>query len=448
MKIRLAGTPLGVGSTRSLSPATCSRPRPSRGGLRFLPPALLLALSPLPALLAAPLAPSPAGAQEKTQMSVTVPFALDHNRMLVTAQIKKADGKVRDVRLWVDTGNPDFFISEPLARELGISIPGTGPRRAPLDITPPTSLRLGGMPLNLEGVKAQVMFAPAWLFSSTHADGNLPAGVLKHYRVIFDYPQSRLTLAPPGDLPARGIRVPASVNAQTGIVQIDTVVDGDTLSFAIDNGASYSFTKREVVDRLISRHADWPVVNGAIGCANIWGWWEGETTWPVLRVPEIWAGDVSLAGVGLVALPSASPPHISLIDWYSRKTARPVAGFLGPNALRPYRVEIDYVGGGVSFEKGAEPSPPEMDLVGITLQPQADGSYKIIGITQKEGQPSASEVHVGDVLLKVGDLEATGNTMGAVVDALRGNPGDTRKLVLKRVGIEIITVQAKVGRFL
>ena len=53
---------------------------------------------------------------------VTVPFKLDHNRLLVNAEIQKPDGTWRDVLLWVDTGNPDFFISEELATDLGIDL--------------------------------------------------------------------------------------------------------------------------------------------------------------------------------------------------------------------------------------------------------------------------------------------------------------------------------------
>ena len=252
------------------------------------------------------------------------------------------------------------------------------------------------------------------------------------------------------------------MNAETGIIQIDTVVDGDTMSFALDNGASYSFASREVVERLAARHPEWPLQNGALGCANIWGWWPDEAAWPVLRVPDIQAGAMRLSGVGLVGLPGFFGPNVSLGEWYSRKAARPVVGFLGPNALRPYRIEIDYVGGAVSFEEGAGPDTAgtdtpgpdghesaahEMDMVGLTLQPQPDGSYQVLGVARKEGQPFAADVKVGDTLLHVGDLRATGNTMGAVVDALRGRPGETRTLTLRREGKEI-KVHAKVGRFL
>jgi len=88
-----------------------------------------------------------------------------------------------------------------------------------------------------------------------------------------------------------------------------------------------------------------------------------------------------------------------------------------------------------------------MDTVGLTLQPQADGRYRVIGVTQKDGKPAVQGVEPGDSLLQIGELKVTGLTMGAVADALRGNPGDVRILLLERNG-KIIEIEAKVANFL
>ena len=126
---------------------------------------------------------------------------------------------------------------------------------------------------------------------------------------------------------------------------------------------------------------------------------------------------------------------------------RPVDGFLGPNAFKAFRVEIDYAKGAVYFEKGAEFDARDMDLVGLTLRPEADGSYQVIGVAEKDGKPVVEGVEPGDKLLNVDDLETTGATMGTVVDALRGTPGDVRILVLERNG-ERFRVETNVERFL
>ena len=89
----------------------------------------------------------------------------------------------------------------------------------------------------------------------------------------------------------------------------------------------------------------------------------------------------------------------------------------------------------------------DMDIVGLTLRPEADGRYRVIGITVVNGKPSVPGVEPGDVLLKIENLEATTATMGTVVDALRGRPGDRRTLLLERDG-ERFLIEARVERFL
>jgi hypothetical protein len=380
--------------------------------------------------------------------SVTVPITLDHNRMLVEAEVQRQDGSWCKALLWVDTGNPGFMLSEEFARDLGIDLaitPGAPVRRSQ-EVPPPSGLRIGGMVLDVDSVTTGVQMGPQWLFRTMRIDANLPSTVLSRYHVVFDYPRRTLTLAARGSQKPHGERAGASVNPKTGIVQIDAVVGGETMSFALDNGASYSLVSGDLLERISQQHPDWPRMTGAVGCANMWGWWPEETAWPVVRVPEILWGATRLEGVGLAGVPDFFR-GAGLGGWYSQKTARPVVGFLGPNALKAFRVEIDYANSAVYFEKGAAFETHDMDVVGLTVQPQVDGSYQVIGITTKDGRPSVAGVEPGDLLIEVGSLTVKDATMGAVVDALRGAPGDIRRLVLERNG-ERLNVDAKVERFL
>jgi len=101
----------------------------------------------------------------------------------------------------------------------------------------------------------------------------------------------------------------------------------------------------------------------------------------------------------------------------------PVDGFLGANAFKNYRVEIDYENNRVYFEKGEEPDPVEMDMVGLSVRQLPDSTYQIVGIVHKEGLPTVDGVEPGDILISINDLRAQGKTMGTVVDALRGKLG-------------------------
>jgi len=170
---------------------------------------------------------------------------------------------------------------------------------------------------------------------------------------------------------------------------------------------------------------------------------------------------VRLRDVGIVGVAKLSADGPTLGAFYSQKSARPVKGFLGPNAFRAFRVEIDYAGGAVYFEKpgaevevsaaksekGTDFDSHDMDLVGLTLRPEPTGSYQVIGVATKDGKPSVEGVEPGDKLLEIDGLKATGATMGTVVDARRGAPGDTRTLLLERNGKQFKIV-AKVERFL
>jgi len=381
--------------------------------------------------------------QQKTIKSVTIPMILDHNRMLVEAEFQRKDGTWRKAMLWVDTGNPDFIISEPFARDLGIVI--TEPNEQ--EIPSPAAVRIGGMPISFDGVKSKVFIEGKWMFNTMHNDGNLPSTVLQKYHIVFDYPALQFTIAEQGILNPRGTRSPAIINPVNGILQMDAIVDGENYSFALDNGASFSFVPEDIVIKLIQRHPEWPNNHGATGCANIWGWWAEEDYWPMVRIPEIKWGTLNISGVALVGLPPIFKGGIDLGTRYSQKTARPVNGFLGPNAFKTYRIEIDYQDNAVYFENGAEPDMHDMDIVPLTLRPLDDKSYMVIGVAIGEGQMLIEGIEPGDILIQVDNFKTKGETMGKVVDVLRGKPGDLRKLILERDGKQF-TIETRVVRFL
>jgi C-terminal processing protease CtpA/Prc len=90
---------------------------------------------------------------------------------------------------------------------------------------------------------------------------------------------------------------------------------------------------------------------------------------------------------------------------------------------------------------------PDMDVVGLTLHPEIDGHYTVLGVAAFDGKPSVPEVKTGDVLVGVDGAPATGATMGQVWSLLGGTPGQTRSLTLERDG-KRFTIDAPVRRFL
>ena len=75
-----------------------------------------------------------------------------------------------------------------------------------------------------------------------------------------------------------------------------------------------------------------------------------------------------------------------------------------------------------------------MDLVGLSLHQLADSSYQVVGVVQKAGMPLVKGVVSGDIIFSIGNLNTRGATMGSVVDALRGRPGEIRVLGIERDG--------------
>jgi C-terminal processing protease CtpA/Prc len=88
-----------------------------------------------------------------------------------------------------------------------------------------------------------------------------------------------------------------------------------------------------------------------------------------------------------------------------------------------------------------------MDLVGITLRPEAGGGYSVLGVAAEGEQPAVPGLAAGDLIVQVDSSSTSGATMGTVVDALRGAPGDTHTLLVQR-GDRRWSITATVQRLL
>ena len=73
-----------------------------------------------------------------------------------------------------------------------------------------------------------------------------------------------------------------------------------------------------------------------------------------------------------------------------------------------------------------------------------DSSYQVTGVVQKGGKPLVNGVVAGDILFSIDNLNTRAATMGTVIDALRGRPGEIRILGIERNGKRFMT-EAKVA---
>ena len=374
--------------------------------------------------------------------SVTVPAVIDHNRVIINADISLPDGSTRTVRAWVDNGNPDLYLSRRVAALLGLNVScGDKECSAP----PPEKITIGGMAIPLGDVKqAKIPLRPvnaaAVLALGMKAEINLPSTVLRHYDVLVDFPERHFTIGGPGSIHFQGVQTKVEMNAENGLIQVPSKIENKKYNLALDLGSCISFLSEDVFDSLAAANKDWPRMTGAVGAANMWGAPE-EVKWKVMRVGRLQYGPLFLTNVPMVSLPKP------VMDFFEKRAGTPTVGLVASEALENYRVGIDYAHSMVYFDIGRLATLPDFDVVGLILRPEDNGNYTILGVADFDGKPSVDGVQAGDRLIAVNDIAITGATMGQVWSALGGTPGKEKKLTVERAGKQF-DVMASVRHFL
>ncbi|MBZ5599254.1 MAG: hypothetical protein LAN83_13125 [Acidobacteriia bacterium] len=376
--------------------------------------------------------------------SVTVPITLDHNRIIIDVRFPLPDGSTKRVRAWVDNGNSDMWITGALAQKLGLEVSGElkdTPFGKEQTASVPSVLLVGGMALHATGLeRAQVVLDRDSIGPGTSAEINLPSTVLRNYAVLVDYPNRELTIAAPGTLHFKGTAVKASLNPDNALIQLPVKIAGEDVNLALDVGAPFGLISSDLFAKLRQAHPRWPHMTGGLGPANFWGL-PDEAHWELLRIPSLQYGGIPLTDVGVASFSK------EIMDWFEKRAGMPTAGLIGANALLNYRVGIDYAHSTVYFEQISKGRAPDMDVVGLTLRPEPDGRYTVIGVAEFDGKPSVADVKAGDLLIAIDKVPAKGGTMGQVWSLLDGSPGEIRTLTLERDGKQF-AVEATVHRFL
>ncbi len=370
--------------------------------------------------------------QKPSPRSVTVPAAIDHNRVVVDADLPLPGGSTQHVHVWVDNGNPDLYLSRKLATLLNLAVTcGDQECSAP----PPPSITIGGMTIPFTDVKqAKIPLKPvsaaAVLAPGMNVDINLPASVLRHYDVLIDFPEHKFTIGLPGSIRFEGSSGKVQI-AENGLIQVPSKIENKKYSLALDVGSCISFLSEDVFDAMAKAYPDWPHMTGAVGSANMWGA-DAETKWKVMRIDRVQYGPLFLTDVAVVALPKA------VQDFFEKRAGMPTAGLLGSNMLINYRVGLDYAHSTVYFDIGRLFRFPDFTVVGLVLRPQDDGRYTVLAVPDFNGKPAVEGVQAGDDLVAVNDIPVTGSTMGQVWAMLGGSPGQQRKLTMERGGKQFV----------
>lgn len=230
--------------------------------------------------------------------------------------------------------------------------------------------------------------------------------------------------------------MPIDLNAQTGLASVNTSVDGRRYAFVIDAGSGYSWMRGAALDPWLQAHPDWRKAQGAIGAANYNMFdFDFEKRGTIARLPMLRFGALEVKDVGVLGTAPLLGGYIDALtgdlfwDNWQRSAAGPVTGWLGANVLSRYALTLDYPNRVSYWRQVAEADAHDLDSAGVTLVRRGE-RYFIGGVI---GSPDAGAA-IGDEFLAVDGAPAPGAARGAVLAALRGNPGEKRRLTLSRNG--------------
>ncbi len=374
--------------------------------------------------------------------SVTVPAIIDHNRVVINAEISLPDGSKHTIRAWVDNGNPDLYLSRRSATLLGLDVT-CGDREC--SSPPPKEITVGGFTIPLDAAKEtkiplRPVNAASVLAAGMSADINIPSSVLRQYDVLIDFPGHKFSIGVPGSIHFQGSSAKVMISPQNGLIEIPTTIENKKYSLGLDVGSCISFLSEDLFDKLAEAHPEWPQMIGAVGSASMWGA-DDEKKWKVTRVDRVQSGPLFLTDAAMVALP------MPMVEFLGKRAASPTVGLIGSNLLLNYRVGLDYARSTVYFDIRRLFNFPDFDVIGLVLRPEDDGRYTILGVPEFEGKAAVEGVQAGDSLIAVDGIPVHGSTMGQVWSMLGGTPGQERDLTIGRAGKEFPVV-AHVQHFL
>jgi hypothetical protein len=402
---------------------------------------------PLLILYSAAVAQStPKLASQPEPKSVTVPFKLSHNRVIIEVDLRLLDGTTHRVLAWVDNGDPDLFMSARL------TVGAFFCEGQPLcSAAPPLEISIGGMTIPLARGIPGTGIKEAWVSPTgkapiapgLEAEINIPSTILRNYDVLIDFPEHRFTIAEPGSLKFNGVNAKVIVNPQNGLIQVPSQIERKKYNLGLDVGAPISYLSQELFEKLSAAHSDWPQLTGAVGPANVSGS-SDEPKRKLMRVDRLQFGPLFLTDVAVGEFSGEKTR-------FENRFGGPTAGLLGSEALLNYRVGLDYAHSTVYFDIGRLFDVPDFDVVGLILRPEDDGRFTILGIADYEGKPSVPQgdngVQAGDSVVAVDGIPVRGSTLGQVWSMLGGLPGTERTLTVERAGRQF-TIAAQVRHFL
>lgn len=308
----------------------------------------------------------------------------------------------------LDTGGGWSFVSGELVGRVGLrdvgerKVGGGVARVVQID-----SASIGDIAIDVSVTPTAV--APSTMFDRTDAKAFLPAKVLAQHHVVFDYPARRFSIV--DQTSSSGVPVPTPIAEESKLPRVEVEVAGQRVGMLLDTGASHTMVSEAVFDTWRTSHRDWPIVEAALGTANM-GSAGADGHRRMMRIPEMRIGELTIVNVSVVTRPPGT-----FETYMSSMMTAPIVGALGGNVLSHFRIEIDYTRQRSYFEPDNVRIRPSY-VTPIVLMKTREG-VRILETT-----PDASSAGLAGSLLVAVDGESVGRSFADAAARLRSDaPG-------------------------
>jgi hypothetical protein len=365
--------------------------------------------------------------------TLILPMTVEGNAPVVTLNFKRADGTMRPVRLVFDSGGGAMILDESLANDLGLKPTGKAVTDGGMSYSPtdPPMAYIGSWPVALSTSKAFIHQGKESFDTRERVEGLLPGKALELYQVVLDYPHGLFSIAPAGCVPHRGVKIPSPFLSSSGHPRIEVSVDDENYGLLLDTGSRVTLARRDVLESLSAAHPAWPHATGASGTADMP---DGNGKEFLLRVPEVTWGPFQLRNVLFVSRPNETYSPDTF------ETPAPIAGALGGNVLKNFRVEIDYPHGATYLEQEDGDFDEDMNSAGLVLDVDAASNLVVRAISSTAAALTKRNVRPGDQILAIDGKRETPWKIIDASQALSGAVGESKRLLIKREGIEVQTI--------
>lgn len=360
-----------------------------------------------------------------------LPLVVAGSRHFVDVELKGPKA-TETIRFHVDSGGntPGLLLQQSAFARLGFS-----------DVAQlPKTLRIAGHDVAIPAATSWLVHDGKDIRNEHMSEGQLGAGFLSQFVVCIDPAKGRIAFGNPAAFPIAddGTGLPVEL-ARMGpnnapYIFVRAEFGGQKMLLLFDTGAAASMLERKYLDLVRADHADWPLIQGAAGDADMLG---GKLLEQMLRVPSLVVGGRDLGAAVFVERRDDT--------WHLMFNVDNAHGAVANDVLDRYRMLIDYRGSHVWLWPTKRPLDASASLVrvGVGLRYGDDKCPIVTAISTGNAPDVAANIKVNDAILSVDGKSLCDGLHHTAATALAGRAGQRKKLQLRR-GDKTLPVTATV----